>query len=92
MPAVDAFLKTRLVDFNFAFVLSDPTKKDNPISYASSKFYELTGYSPEEVLGRNCRFLQGPETEQRKVGHRPGAYVSSRLAKCKRFVACRAGR
>ncbi|WIA16178.1 hypothetical protein OEZ85_012892 [Tetradesmus obliquus] len=38
-----------------------------PIVFASSKFYEMTGYSPDEVLNNNCRFLQGPETERRKV-------------------------
>ena len=36
--------------------------------YASNDFLTLTGYSQEEVLGRNCRFLQGTETCQDKVG------------------------
>eukprot|EP00521_Asterionellopsis_glacialis_P006394 CAMPEP_0195284834 /NCGR_PEP_ID=MMETSP0707-20130614/2894_1 /TAXON_ID=33640 /ORGANISM="Asterionellopsis glacialis, Strain CCMP134" /LENGTH=492 /DNA_ID=CAMNT_0040344235 /DNA_START=924 /DNA_END=2402 /DNA_ORIENTATION=- len=49
------------------FVLSDPRLPDNPIVYASEGFYELTGYSREQVLGRNCRFLQGPGTDQRSV-------------------------
>lgn len=31
-----------------------------PIVYASDAFYELTGYTKHEVLGRNCRFLQTP--------------------------------
>jgi PAS domain-containing protein len=42
------------------FVISDPQLPDNPIVFASKGFYDLTGYSPSEVLGRNCRFLQGP--------------------------------
>lgn len=49
------------------FVLSDPRLPDNPIVYASPGFYTLTGYTPEQVLGRNCRFLQGPATDPRAV-------------------------
>jgi hypothetical protein len=37
---------------------SDPTLPDCPIVFASDSFLELTGYAREEVLGRNCRFLQ----------------------------------
>ena len=40
------------------FVVSDPSLPDNPIVFASSGFYQLTGYTPSEVVGRNCRFLQ----------------------------------
>ncbi|KAL7518560.1 hypothetical protein ACHAWX_003374 [Stephanocyclus meneghinianus] len=49
------------------FVITDPSLHDNPIVYASNDFLDLTGYSQEEVLGRNCRFLQGTETSQEKV-------------------------
>lgn len=49
------------------FVISDPSLHDNPIVYASEGFLKLTGYSSEEVLGRNCRFLQGTETSAEKV-------------------------
>ena len=49
------------------FVITDPSLHDNPIVYASEGFLELTGYSREEVLGRNCRFLQGTETCPNKV-------------------------
>lgn len=49
------------------FVISDPSLHDNPIVYASDGFLALTGYSREEVLGRNCRFLQGTETCPKKV-------------------------
>jgi PAS domain S-box-containing protein len=46
-----------------ASVVSDPRLKDNPIIACNAPFRELTGYSDEEILGRNCRFLSGPETE-----------------------------
>ncbi len=46
-----------------ASVVSDPRLPDNPIIACNAPFRELTGYSEEEILGRNCRFLSGPETE-----------------------------
>lgn len=46
-----------------ASVLSDPRQPDNPIVACNDAFLALTGYDREEVLGRNCRFLTGPETE-----------------------------
>lgn len=49
------------------FVLSDPRLPDNPIVYASEGFYKLTGYTREQVLGRNCRFLQGPDTDPKAI-------------------------
>lgn len=49
------------------FVISDPSMPDNPIVYASTGFLNLSGYSLDQVLGRNCRFLQGPETDPRSV-------------------------
>ena len=44
-------------------VISDPRLPDNPIVACNSAFCDLTGYSTEEVIGRNCRFLSGPGTE-----------------------------
>lgn len=49
------------------FVVTDPSLPDNPIVYATQGFLNLTGYSLEQVLGRNCRFLQGPETDPKAV-------------------------
>lgn len=49
------------------FAISDPTLADNPIVYVSQGFLNLTGYTLDQVLGRNCRFLQGPDTDQRAV-------------------------
>src|SRR5918997_4721262 len=44
--------------------ITDPHQSDNPIVYANAAFEHLTGYSAEEVIGRNCRFLQGSEKNQ----------------------------
>jgi len=49
------------------FSISDPSLPDNPIVYVSQGFLDLTGYSLDQVLGRNCRFLQGPGTDQNAV-------------------------
>lgn len=44
--------------------LVDPDQEDMPIVYANRQFAVMTGYSQEEILGRNCRFLQGKDREQ----------------------------
>jgi PAS domain S-box-containing protein len=44
-------------------VVSDPNQPDNPIILANHAFLDLTGYAADEVIGRNCRFLQGSDTE-----------------------------
>ena len=44
-------------------VIADARLPDNPIIYANAGFERLTGYSVEDVMGRNCRFLQGPSTD-----------------------------
>ncbi|TDW61532.1 PAS domain S-box-containing protein [Novosphingobium sp. PhB55] len=44
-------------------VITDPAQHDNPIVFCNVAFQELTGYTREEILGRNCRFLQGPDTD-----------------------------
>lgn len=52
---------------NHSFVLVDPHLPDMPIVHASELFLQMTGYTRAEVLGRNCRFLQGPETSSKAV-------------------------
>ncbi len=44
--------------------LADPDLEDMPIVYANKAFEEITGYSQQEVVGHNCRFLQGEEPDQ----------------------------
>lgn len=48
-------------------VVTDPTAPDNPITYVNPAFERMTGYSAEEVLGLNCRFLQGEDRDQPAV-------------------------
>ncbi|BGP07967.1 hypothetical protein JCM10049v2_003812 [Rhodotorula toruloides] len=52
------------VDMSCSFVVVDAKKFDQPIVYASETFGKLTGYATEEIVGRNCRFLQAPGDQQ----------------------------
>jgi len=44
--------------------LSDPDLEDSPIVYANKAFEDICGYSQEEIIGHNCRFLQGTDRDQ----------------------------
>jgi PAS domain S-box-containing protein len=48
-------------------VVTDPGLADNPVIFANDAFLAMSGYARHEVIGRNCRFLQGPETSQEAV-------------------------
>jgi PAS domain S-box-containing protein len=48
-------------------VFSDPSLPDNPMIFVSDEFERQTGYAPEESLGKNCRFLQGPGTSPHAI-------------------------
>lgn len=50
-----------------AICLCDPKQADLPIVFANRAFRRLTGYSEEEIVGRNCRFLQGPKTDPEPI-------------------------
>ncbi|KAF2933273.1 phototropin-2 [Oryza sativa Japonica Group] len=67
LPRVSQELKDALSSLQQTFVVSDATRPDCPIIYASEGFFTMTGYSPREVVGRNCRFLQGPDTDAAEV-------------------------
>ena len=57
-PLVDALARSGL-----SIVVSDPRQADNPVVYVNAAFTRLTGYAPEEILGRNCRMLQPPDAD-----------------------------
>jgi diguanylate cyclase (GGDEF)-like protein/PAS domain S-box-containing protein len=57
-------LRRALEALSHGITITDPHQPDNPIVYANAAFEHLTGYSAEEAIGRNCRFLQGSERNQ----------------------------
>lgn len=88
--SVDAALLDALLQGIHSFVICDASLPDVPITFASEGFYVLTQYTHREVLGRNCRFLQGPETDPASVtkireGVRRGEDTSVR---CVRRACC----
>lgn len=57
-PFAAAIRATRM-----AMIVTDARQADHPIIFANDAFLKLTGYHRDEVIGRNCRFLQGPDTD-----------------------------
>jgi PAS domain S-box-containing protein len=66
--ATGVLFEQAMAQTRMAVCLCDPRQPDMPIVFANRAFSSLTGYDEHEVVGRNCRFLQGPETDQRDVG------------------------
>ncbi|MCE7981629.1 MAG: PAS domain-containing protein [Caldilinea sp. CFX5] len=59
-----ALLQTAVGVIPTGITISDMRQPDQPLVYVNSGFEQLTGYTAQEVIGRNCRFLQGKEREQ----------------------------
>ncbi|SNR40033.1 PAS domain S-box protein [Halorubrum vacuolatum] len=60
-------LRTAIDKAHAPLTLSDPTEEDNPLVYVNEAFTEATGYTESEALGRNCRFMQGEDTDPETV-------------------------
>lgn len=63
VPAPPASIGSLIDRSPIASVISNPRLPDNPIVASNQAFSDLTGYEPEFIIGRNCRFLAGPATE-----------------------------
>lgn len=61
-PFVAAVRATRM-----PMIITNPRLPDNPVVFANNAFCRLSGYPRDEILGRNCRFLQGPESDPATV-------------------------
>lgn len=65
--------KAEIVGNDFAvglaevFTISDPSRSDNPLVFASEEFHRMTQYPSTKALGRNCRFLGGPKTDPNAI-------------------------
>ena len=63
-----AMLRDRaVIATEMSFTITDPRRPDAPLVWVNPSFARLTGYPLEEVVGRNCRFLQGPNTDRATV-------------------------
>jgi PAS domain S-box-containing protein len=63
-----------------SFSISDPHQPDNPLVYVNPAFERMTGYAADDAVGRNCRFLQGEDTDQAAVAELRAALAGERQA------------
>jgi diguanylate cyclase (GGDEF)-like protein/PAS domain S-box-containing protein len=56
-------LSSAIANLTTGVVITDPNQPDNPVIFANPAFSRMTGFSQAEVLGRNCRMLQGADTD-----------------------------
>jgi PAS domain S-box-containing protein len=64
MPIEDRRLIEAIGLSPIAMVVSNPRRRDNPLELVNPVFCDLTGYAEAEVVGRNCRFLAGEQTDE----------------------------
>jgi PAS domain S-box-containing protein len=64
---LEALRDRAVVATDMSFTITDPRRADNPLVWSNPSFTTLTGYSAEESVGRNCRFLQGANTDRATV-------------------------
>lgn len=63
----DQYLYQILDQAKNGIVLSDPNQEDNPVIYVNQAFTDVFGYTAQEVLGKNCRFLQNDDKDQKGI-------------------------
>jgi HTH-type transcriptional regulator, bacterioopsin transcriptional activator and related proteins len=69
VPSDDRVLKERAInEAPVGITISDPNREDNPLIYVNDAYEEMTGYCADDAIGRNCRFLQGEESDPEAVG------------------------
>lgn len=71
-------LERAIAASNNGILISDPHQPDNPIIYANSGFERITGYKQEEIIGKNCRLLQGEDTNQPELDELRHAIAQAR--------------
>lgn len=62
-PIPEGISQQTMEDLPFSLVIADAQLPDMPLIYVNAAFERITGYSRSAVIGRNCRFLQGPNTD-----------------------------
>jgi PAS domain S-box-containing protein len=64
---LQALRERAVIATDITFTITDPREPDNPLVWVNPSFTRVTGYEHDEVVGRNCRFLQGPATDPTAV-------------------------
>jgi PAS domain S-box-containing protein len=64
---LQALRERAVIATDITFTITDPRQPDNPLVWVNPSFTRVTGYAADEVVGRNCRFLQGPATDAAAV-------------------------
>jgi PAS domain S-box-containing protein len=65
--ALHVVIQQAIQNTSEGITIADARLPDMPLVYVNPAFYAMTGYGPEETLGYNCRFLQGPDTAPEAV-------------------------
>ncbi|WP_049923195.1 bacterio-opsin activator domain-containing protein [Halopiger djelfimassiliensis] len=75
----DRAVKERTIDeAPVGITISDPGRDDNPLVYVNDAYQRITGYGFDEVVGRNCRFLQGEDSDEDAVAEMAAAIDEQR--------------
>ena len=64
---LQALRERAVIATDITFTITDPREPDNPLVWVNPSFTRITGYETDDVVGRNCRFLQGPATDPAAV-------------------------
>ena len=75
----DRLVKDRAIEeAPVGITISDPDREDNPLVYVNDAYEKITGYDYDEVVGRNCRFLQGEESDENAIAEMAAAIDDDR--------------
>jgi len=74
----NSLLAAAVANLETCVVITDPHQPDNPIVFYNPGFTALTGYGADDILGRNCRFLQGPDTDPAAIARMAVAVAAHR--------------
>ena len=66
-PLLGQLFVSAISSSGIPMLLTDPRQPENPIVFANPAFFALCGYAREEVVGRNCRFLQGADSDRATI-------------------------
>lgn len=75
-------LASAIANLTTGVIITDPYQSGNPVIFVNRAFTDITGYSTEEIIGRNCRILQGEQTSPRTLSEIKAAIVERRSFTC----------